>query len=113
MHPVTENAFVTCAHRLGVVGLAASQRVVSIQGHAVLVEPDPVGKPIVGCPNAGPAIKPCTATLPLKTGYSRLLRIGGRPVCLETLEGFTDGTPPGNVTYSVRRAGQTLVEASA
>jgi hypothetical protein len=30
-------------------------------------------------------------------------------VCLDTVTGLTDGTPPGIVTYKVRHAGQALV----
>jgi hypothetical protein len=57
----------------------------------------------------GPAIKPCTTTLPVRVGYSDLLRIEGRRVCLDTVTGLTDGSPPGTVNYSVRAAGQALV----
>lgn len=113
MHPLTENALLTCAHQLGRVGNLASQRFVAIQGQPILVAPDPVGKPIVGCPNIGPTIKPCTLTLPATKGYSELVRIGGRPLCLDTVEGLTDGTPPGSVRYRVQQAGQVLIRVDS
>jgi hypothetical protein len=37
------------------------------------------------------------------------VRIDGCAVCLDTVTGLTDGTPPGIVTYKVRSPGQTLV----
>ena len=54
-------------------------------------------------------IKPCQLTLRVQVGYSDLLRIDGRRVCLDTVTGLTDGTPPGMVPYRVRSSRQTLV----
>lgn len=108
-HLITELARMVCRHELGTVANQASQAFVRIEGRRVLVAPDPVGRPIAGCPNTGPAIKPCTSTLAVQAGYSTWLRIGGQPVCLDTVTGFTDGTPPGVVTYVVREAGQQWV----
>jgi len=110
MRWLTEDAVLVCAHETGLVGIVATQDLVSIERRRVLVATDPEGRPIVGCPNVGPTIKPCTATLKVKQGYSALLRIDGRPVCLDTVTGLTDGTPPGTVEYKVRRSGQDLVE---
>lgn len=112
MKPITEAAIMTCAHRLGIVGLLSSQAYVKISGRKVLVSPDPVGKPILGCPNIGPTLKPCTSTLPVKSGYSSFVRISGRAVCLDTTCGITDGTPPGLVEYTVRAPGQSWVTIS-
>ncbi len=39
------------------------------------------------------------------------LRIGGHRICLDTVVGFTDGTPPGAVDYDVRDPGQHFVGA--
>jgi hypothetical protein len=109
MRVLTEDAVLVCTHELGIVGVVATQGLVTVAGRRVLVERDPEGKPIGGCPNVGPAIKPCTATLPVRAGYSGLLRVGGRRVCLDTVTGLTDGTPPGTVQYKVRSPGQALV----
>jgi hypothetical protein len=109
MRLLTEDAVLVCAHELGVVGIAATQALVTVAGRRVLVERDPEARPVAGCPNVGPAIKPCTTTLPVRAGYSGLLRIGGRRVCLDTVTGLTDGTPPGTVQYRVRIPGQILV----
>lgn len=111
MYLLTEDAAIDCDHELGHVGLDASQHLVSIGGSPVLVGPDPVGRPISGCPNSIPVagIVPCRTTLAVRTGYSGLLAIDGHAVCLDTVAGFTDGTPPGTVSYTVTRPGQTLV----
>jgi len=111
MHLITENAVLVCAHESGLVGIAPSQRLVRAEGQRILVEPDPVAKPIVGCPNFNPpaGIKPCTSTLAVQEGYSGLIRIDGRRVCLDTVTGLTDGTPPGTHKYKVRSPGQRLV----
>ena len=115
MRLLTEDAVIICAHVKGRVGLEPSQDLVRIGGRRVLVEKDPEGRPIKGCPNINIGIKPCTHTLPVKAGYSELVRIGGRRVCLDTVTGLTDGTPPGVVKYLVRgdtakEAGQVFVE---
>jgi hypothetical protein len=109
MKLLTEDALLVCAHELGIVDMAATQTLVTIGGRRVLVEIDPEGRSIKGCPNVGPGIKACLKTLVVKEGYSHLLRIDGKRVCLDTVTGFTDGTPPGSVKYKVNKSGQALV----
>ena len=109
MRLLTENAVLVCAHELGVVAIRPSQNVVRIGGRRVLVERNPEQCAIAGCPNVGPSIKPCTSTLVVEAGYSNLLRIDGRRVCLDPVTGLTDGTPPGTVKYKVRSPGQRWV----
>ena len=86
-----------------------TQGLVTIGHRPVLVATDPESRPIVGCPTVGPSIKPCTSTLPVQQGYSTFIRIQGRAVCLDTVTGLTDGTPPGTVKYKVRSSGQQFV----
>jgi hypothetical protein len=109
MRVLTEDALLVCNHELGTVRIVATQDLVTVQGRRVLVETDPESRPIVGCPNVGATIKPCQQTLRVQTGYSSLVRISGRRVCLDTVTGLTDGTPPGTVQYKVRQPGQDLV----
>jgi hypothetical protein len=101
-----------CGHD-GKVTNVPSQTWVRVAGSPVLVEPDPQGRSIARCPNVGVNIKPCTTTLVVRRGYSTFVRVGGRPVCLESVVGYTDGTPPGLVEYTVRDPGQGFVEAGA
>lgn len=110
MHLLTENAALACDHAVGKVKIEPTQTLVTIMKARVLVETDPEGRPISGCPMVGPGIKACGLTLKVRKGYSELLRIEGRRVCLDTVTGLTDGTPPGAVTYTVRNPGQELVE---
>jgi hypothetical protein len=105
---LTEDAGVYCKHGPGKVSNKPTQELVTIAGRKVLVEPDPVGRPIAGCPSVVP-FKPCLTTLAVVKGYSEFIRVQGRRLCLDTITGFTDGTPPGVVTYVVRSAGQEFV----
>lgn len=111
MRVLTQDAVLPCRHVGGLVKVVPSQDWVTIEGRAVLVRPDPEGRAVVGCPNVGATIKPCTATLPVESGYSSLARIDGCALCLDAVTGLTDGTPPGTVKYDVRAAGQAFVEA--
>lgn len=106
---MTLDAIVVCTHEPGRVDLIATQSLVKVEGRPVLVAVDPEKRPISGCPNTGPAMKPCTLTLQVQRGYSPFMKIEGRRICLDTVRGFTDGTPPGSVEYKVRWPGQNFV----
>ncbi|WP_426513863.1 hypothetical protein ACPPVO_26570 [Dactylosporangium sp. McL0621] len=112
MKLVTLAAVVRCGHD-GRVQNAASQTWVRAAGRPVLVDADPERRPIAGCPNIGPTMKPCTTTLAVSAGYSSWLRIDGRRIVLSNLDGLTDGTVPGTVHYTVRDPGQGLAGADA
>jgi len=113
MKVLTNAAFITCDHATGVVTNISSQSLVRIDGGLVLVGNDPAGKPIAGCSNIGPTIKPCTSTLAVEQGKSSFVSIDGTPVCLDTVVGGTDGTPPSATKYRVRFAGQVLVDSQS
>jgi hypothetical protein len=49
----------------------------------------------------------------VRGGYSTFIRISGSPVCLDTVWGLTDGTPPGIVKYQVASPGQQFVSGAA
>jgi hypothetical protein len=109
---ITRNAKLRCGHD-GSVQNQPSQQWVSVGGSPVLVENDPEGRNISMCPNIGINIKPCTHALKVARGYSTFVTIGGHAVCLDSIEGFTDGTPPGAVKYTVRDPGQSWVGAAS
>ncbi|KFF59533.1 hypothetical protein JF66_10615 [Cryobacterium sp. MLB-32] len=111
MKILVEKGVLRCGHD-GIVKNVASQQWVKILTSPVLVENDPQGRDINGCPNIGINIKPCTHTLVVHRGYSSFIRIGAQAICLDSVEGYTDGTPPGAVKYTVRSPGQQLVEAA-
>lgn len=106
---LTDAADVRCTHKLGKAPQQASQEWVRIEGRPILVQPDPVGRSISGCPNIGVSIKPCTTALAMKAGWSGFVTIDARAVLRADLTGFTDGTPPGAVRYEVLDAAQPLV----
>lgn len=110
MRWLTEDATLICDHR-GRVAIQATQRLVRIDGRRVLVDDDPQGRTISRCPNANPVagLRPCVTTLRVARGYSEFLRIDGQRVCLDTVTGLTDGSPPGTVNYLVRQPGQQWV----
>jgi hypothetical protein len=112
MRVLTIDALLLCDHR-GTVRNVASQSLVTIDKRKVLVEVDPEGRSIGGCPNIGATVKPCTNTLRVTQGYSTFVRVDGHRVCLDTVTGLTDGTPPGTIHYLVQRPGQQLVESVA
>ena len=97
-----------CGHD-GLVANVASQRWVRVAGAPVLVATDPEGRPIAMCPMISTNTKPCTSTGSVTTGYSTYLRIGGRRICLDSIEGYTNGVPPS--LYTVRAPGQQFVGA--
>lgn len=109
---LTEDARLVCGHPPGhVTDNRPSQRFARIQGKRILVRNDPEFRDIVLCPNVNVSVglKPCQKTLIARTGYSDFVRIGGDPVCLDSLVGFTDGSPPGTVEYHVKSPGQRFV----
>jgi len=113
MNLLTLDAVLVCDHISGIVALIAGQSWVTVGGRPILVDADPEQRTIGGCPNYGAAIKPCVTTLSVKQGYSGFVRIGDRRVCLDSVKGLTDGTPPGIVNYSVRNPGQRMVRAGS
>lgn len=111
---LTEDAHLACDHGGGVDN-RWSQEWVRIGNRRVLVATDPEGRDIDGCPNANVAmgLKPCGRALAVKEGYSAFVRIGGHRVCLDSVAGLTNGSPPGLVRYVVQSPGQGFVGASA
>lgn len=113
MFLLCERSLVLCDHVTGVVSVVAGQSFVRVTGSPVLVQNDPEGRPIQGCPNVAPGLVPCLQTLPVERGYSSFVRIAGRPLCLDNLKGLTTGVPPGTFSYTVKNAGQALVRSRA
>jgi hypothetical protein len=107
---LTKDAYFLCEHE-GRADPEARQSFVRIDDVPVLVYGDPVGRTIRNCKNYNPpaGIKPCVTTLKVDKGYSAFVRISGQPICLSSVEGLTDGTPPAQVHYSVHRSGQDWV----
>ena len=114
MFVLTEDAVLVCKHELGKVDNKPTQELVTIDGKKVLVETDPEGRPINGCPlTVLIGVPACKHTLKVEVGYSEFIRIDDRRFCLDTVTGFTDGQPPGTIMYKVRSPGQEFVSELA
>ena len=97
-----------CGHD-GKVANTASQEWVRIAAEPVLVATDQEGREISMCQNISTNTKQCNHTLAVIRGYSEFVRIGGAKVCLDSIDGMTDGVPPTH--YTVREPGQRFVGA--
>jgi hypothetical protein len=113
---LTVASSLTCSHG-GTVQLKSSQTQLTVDGNAVLVQGDLDGATISNCPTPvstapAPVTKPCQTVVSMLSGASASLKVGGKPVLLETAQGVTDGvtTPPTNA-WSVKSAGQTKLDA--
>ena len=107
---LTKGGQVACAHQ-GTVQLSAGQSLLKVDGQAVLVEGDLDGKSISGCTTpTSQTSQPCKTITAVIGGTATTLKADGKAVLLETVQGTTDGVPPG--TWSVKSAGQTLLDAS-
>ncbi len=107
---LTERGQLLCSHT-GPIPTVASQSLVTIDGAAVLVKPDPEGKP-VACPrvNVPAGQAPCGSTGSAQ-GYSELVFIDGRAVCLGRVRGNT--LAPDRPEYRVASCGQSLASEDA
>jgi hypothetical protein len=99
---LTSNAQVMCIHG-GQVMLRPTQTVVQVGGGFALCLPDLLSMPIVGCPQMGPGIVPCTlavVTDPVITASPKVM-VQGRPAYVVTQigvpGGVTNGVPPGMI----------------
>lgn len=107
---LTRDAVLKCAHG-GVVGIAPFQTWVVIREVPVLVEPDPLSRPIAACPQMTPTTPPCLVTVSVDEGasYSAFVTIDGHRVCMDTATGRTDWAKLSTVPYSVTSPGQDFV----
>lgn len=111
---LTEDARLFCKHSPGGrVQIEPTQDLVTIRQRKVLVEKNPERRPIGGCPLPPGGQHPCSLTLNVEAGYSEWIRIEGRPICLDTITGVTDGDPIGTILYVVRDPGQQFVSEAA
>ncbi len=107
---ITQAAVLHCDHLTGIVGIVASQKLVTIENVPLLVKGDLEKRPVAGCPiPASGGSKPCLNTLNEIKGHSQLVFINDIPVCLKSAKGLTDGVPPGSIYYTVKSAGQNLL----
>lgn len=88
-------AVLTCAHGGVARFMPPPRRSFHIQGSPILTEPDLLKAVIVGCPQVGTGIKPCTRIVQIMLGRARQILVDGEIPLLENLMAMTDGNPPG------------------
>ena len=105
MKVLSRRSVLVCPHETGIVGLPG--------GDGPLTASDLRGRPIVGCVNVNPAagFRPCTSTLSVESGFAGVLGEDGSPLLLDSVTGYTDGSPPGTHRFKVRQPRYVEVEA--
>ena len=112
---LTVQSSVSCAHQ-GTVQLTSIQNKLKIGGAAVLVDGDLNGAAVSGCttvtdPNTGALM--CATVSTAIGGVATKLKVGGKGVLLDTIQGQTNGTVGGVLqTWSVTSAGQSKVQTA-
>jgi hypothetical protein len=114
---LTESSKVVCVHQ-GSVKLKAGQSKLTVNGSPVLVDGDLAGASISQCltvPASAPApvsIK-CTLVASATGGVATKLKVQGKGVLLDTIQGFTNGTVANvvNQKWSVQDAAQSKLTA--
>ena len=117
---LTESSQLICAHPKGLVKLTAGQSKLTVEGARVLVDGDLDNAAIGGCltpvtpPPPGPANVPCTKVTNVVGGVALKLKVQGKGVLLDNIQGFTNGTLVNvpNQPWSVQDAGETKLKAT-
>jgi hypothetical protein len=110
---LTESSTVTCQNN-GSVRLSAGQSKLTVDGNKVLVDGDLSGASISACttvtdPNT--AALQCATVSSAMGGVAGKLKVSGKGVLLESIQGLTQGTVGGAPQqWSVQSAGQTKLK---
>jgi hypothetical protein len=116
---LTEKSSLVCANQ-GAVQLTATQSKLTVAGAKVLVTGDLASAPITGCmimpepPPMGSISVKCLMIVSAEGGVSAKLKVAGKGVLLETIQGKTSGllhTATAVQTWSVQSARQSKLKA--
>jgi hypothetical protein len=116
---LTEKSSLACANQ-GTVQLTATQSKLTVAGAKVLVTGDLTSAPITGCqilpepPPMGSTSVKCMMIVSADGGVSDKLKVAGKGVLLETIQGKTSGflhIATAIQTWSVQNAGQSKLKA--
>lgn len=110
---LTESSTISCSH-MGTVKLIAGQSKLVVKGNKVMVDGDLNGAVISGCttiPDPNTTTVKCLSVSTVVGGVAENLKVSGKGVLLENIQGQTNGTVSGVIqTWSVQNAGQTLLK---
>lgn len=84
-----------CSHGGTVQFVPPPSRSYYIKQRPILTEPDLLKAFIIGCPQVGPGLKPCTKVVRVMIGKAVDIRTDSEVPLLESLKALTDGSPPG------------------
>lgn len=88
-------AIIRCTHGGTVRLFPPSVRSYYIEGRPVITDMDLLRAVIIGCPQVGPGLKPCTRIVSILMGRALQIKVDGETPILKTLKALTDGVAPG------------------
>jgi len=94
---LNQRAILQCVHGGQVVIVPMPMRSLHVMHSPVLTEQDLLKAVVVGCPQMGPGLKPCTKIVQVIVGQSFQIKVDQETPILDTLQAMTDGCPPGLV----------------
>jgi hypothetical protein len=95
---LNHRAILQCVHGGQVMLFPPPLRSLWIMQSPVVTETDLMQAIIIGCPQVGPGLKPCTKITAILMGRSLQIQIDGEVPILDSLRAMTDGGPPGIVS---------------
>jgi hypothetical protein len=106
-NPLTVSSDVECSHKGSVAVISKAK--LTIGGNAVLLSDGIVGQAIAHCTQVSASTTPCTNVVSITPASQALkLTVGGSGVILDTVQGVTNGAPPGKL---MAVAGQSKLTA--
>lgn len=95
---LNHRALLQCTHGGHVMLFPPPLRSFNVMQSPVLTDMDLLRAIIIGCPQVGIGIKPCTKVVMIIVGRAVEIHVDGETPLLDSLQALTDGMPPGEVT---------------
>jgi len=94
---LNHRSILQCTHGGRVLLIPPPYRSFHIMQSPVVTDMDLLKAPIIGCPQVGPGLKPCTRVVSIIMGRSLQFYVDGQVPLLDSLMALTDGVAPGMV----------------
>jgi len=94
---LTRNAIIQCSHG-GTLQIPVQGNKLKSGGIEAITEQQLLRAKIIGCPQTGAGIAPCSGIDQVTAGPSTKLKNNGQAVVLDSLQGVTNGNPSGGLT---------------